>query len=62
MRRSAALAPSTPSRAMVAPFIVPRRTSSTIPTTASAPTTAASSGASPAWAWVSRAWWGSQKG
>ena len=51
-RSSPAHAASMPSSAIVAPFIVPRRTSSITAATTSAPTSAAMSGASPLCAWL----------
>ena len=48
--------------ATVAPFIVPRRTSSSTAATTSAPTSAAHSGASIAWARAGSASDGSQNG
>jgi hypothetical protein len=61
-RSKPAHAASIPSSAMVAPFIVPRRTSSITAATTSAPTTAATRGASPLWAWLVSAVAGNQKG
>jgi hypothetical protein len=51
-----------PSSAIVAPFMVPRRTSSITAATTSAPTAAATSGASPLCAWLVSAVAGSQNG
>ena len=61
-RRRPAHAASMPSSAIVAPFMVPRRTSSITAATTSAPTAAATSGASPLCAWLVSAVAGSQNG
>ncbi len=61
-RSRPAIAASTPRIATVAPVIVPRRTSIAIAITTSPPTTAATSGASPAWAAFGSAVLGSQNG
>ncbi len=61
-RRRPADADSIPRIATVAPFIVPRRTSNATATITSAPTNAATSGASPLCAWLENAVAGSQNG
>ena len=61
-RSSPALAARTPRIATDAPVIVPRRTSIAIAATTSPPTTAATRGASPAWAALGSAVPGSQNG